>query len=80
MTQITHSRTKPQQFTISEGESDTLQRAVVARTKRYAFYWLLGEEPVLLQVRDYDGSDVTREVDPPDEMYEKLAQCDQSAG
>jgi hypothetical protein len=50
------------------------------RTKRYAFYWLLGEEPVLLQVKDYDGSDVTREVDPPAGMYDRLLQCDQSAG
>lgn len=80
MTQTTHPRRRPQQFTITERENDTLQRAVVARTKRYTFYWLLGEEPVLLLVRDYDGSDVTRTVDPPEEMCERLARCTQSAG
>ena len=78
---ITKSRSQhEQQFTVSECETDALGRAVIVRTKRYAFYWLLGEEPVLLQVKDYDGSDVTREVDPPAGMYDRLLQCDQSAG
>ena len=63
-----------QRFTIEQQETDIADRAVVARTKRYAFYWLLGEEPVLLGVRDYDGTDVTGQVDPPDGMFERLAQ------
>ncbi len=61
-------------FTITEAENDALpETAVVARTKRYAFYWLVGEEPILLTVKDYDGTTVTDEVEPPDSMVERLA-------
>lgn len=62
-------------FTISEADSDASpETAIVARTKRYAFYWLIGEEPILLTVKDYDGTNVTGEVDPPDRMIERIAQ------
>ena len=80
MSQTTQSQqTRSAQFTISEQETDSPSQAVIARTKRYAFYWLLGEEPILLLVRDYDGSDVTEKVTPPEEMYDRLAQSSQSA-
>ncbi|QSG15345.1 hypothetical protein [Halapricum desulfuricans] len=63
-------------FTISEADSDAFPgTAVVAKTKRYTFYWLAGEEPILLTVKDYDGTNVTGEVDPPDSMIERVAQA-----
>lgn len=63
-------------FTISEADSDAFpETAVVAKTKRYAFYWLAGKEPILLTVKDYDGTNVTGEVDPPDSMIERVAQA-----
>jgi hypothetical protein len=61
-------------FTVAEQETDFSDDVVVVRTKRYAFYWLLSDTPVLLSVRDYDGTDVTGSVDPPDGMYERVAQ------
>ncbi|MUV89916.1 hypothetical protein GJ629_08425 [Halapricum sp. CBA1109] len=61
-------------FTVAEQETDFSDDVVVVRTKRYAFYWLLSDTPVLLSVRDYDGTDVTGTVDPPDGMYERVAQ------
>jgi len=62
-------------FTISETDSDELpETTLVARTKRYTFYWLVGEEPILLTVKDVDGTTVTGEVEPPDRMVEQLAQ------
>ncbi|MFW5950462.1 MAG: hypothetical protein ACOCR6_03920 [archaeon] len=45
------------------------------QTKRYTFYWQIGANgPVLLRVSDFDGVDVTDEIDPPDEMYERVRQ------
>ncbi|QSG09293.1 hypothetical protein [Halapricum desulfuricans] len=62
-------------FTISEADSDAApETGVVTQTKRYTFYWLVGEEPILLTVKDYDGTNVTGEVDPPDRMIERVAQ------
>lgn len=76
MSQAVHSHNgSAQRFTITEQETDFADSAVVVRTKRYAFYWLLSDTPVLLSVRDYDGTDVTGTVDPPDEMYERVAQA-----
>lgn len=66
------SRTQP--FTVSEQETDFADNAVVVRTKRYAFYWLVSDTPVLLSIRDYDGTDVTGSVDPPDGMRQRVAQ------
>jgi|AntRauTorcE11898_2_1112593.scaffolds.fasta_scaffold33447_1 hypothetical protein len=63
-------------YTISEASSDELpETTLVARTKRYTFYWLVGEEPILLTVKDIDGTNVTGEVEPPDRMAEQLAQA-----
>lgn len=64
-----------QRFTTTEQETDIADGAIVARTKRYTFYWLLCEEPLLVRVTDYDGTDVTDEVEPPDGMEELLAQA-----
>ena len=63
-------------YTISEADSDALpETTLVARTKRYTFYWLVGEEPILLAIKDIDGTTVTGEVEPPDGMVEQLAQA-----
>ena len=63
-------------FTVSETGSDAQpETTIIARTKRYTFYWLVGEEPILLLVKDYDGTTVTDEVDPPDRMVDWLAQA-----
>jgi len=74
MTQLQHTRTRNQPFTIRETDTEEFGMAVVARTKRYRFYWLLGEKPMLLRILDVDGTDVTGSVDPPDGMREYLAQ------
>jgi hypothetical protein len=75
MAVTTHSRNSAP-FTISEESSDELpETTLVARTKRYTFYWLVGEEPILLTVKDVDGTTVTGEIEPPDRMVEQLAQA-----
>ena len=54
---------------------ETADVAMKTQTKRYTFYWQIGADgPVLLRVSDFDGVDVTNEVDPPDEMYERVRQ------
>lgn len=69
----THDARTQQQFTIDDTGCDLGERVTVVKTKRYTFCWLLGEEPLLLAVRDYDGTDVTDRVEPPDGMAASLA-------
>ncbi|WP_136688041.1 hypothetical protein [Halorhabdus amylolytica] len=61
-------------FTTHEiSTEETPDKAVKTRTKRYTFYWQIGAGgPTLLRVSDFDGADVTEEVDPPDEMYDRV--------
>ena len=70
----TCSRSADTSFTTHEvSTEETPDQAVKTRTKRYTFYWQIGADgPVLLRVSDYDGTDVTTDVDPPDEMYERV--------
>lgn len=74
MPQLQHARSRTQRFTVDEAETEDPETLVLARTKRYTFYWLLGGEPILLRVVDVDGTDLTDEVDPPDGMVQRLAQ------
>ncbi|WEL17910.1 MULTISPECIES: hypothetical protein [unclassified Halorhabdus] len=66
-------------FTTTQLSTDeTAEDAVLTRTKRYTFYWQLGPNgPELLRVSDFDGTNVTASVDPPDDMYERLRQNSQ---
>ena len=73
MAHAVHSQRSTDRFTITETEADYAEQVVIARTKRYAFYWLLADRPVLLAVRDYDGTDVSGSVDPPDGMVQRVA-------
>ncbi|WP_135661850.1 hypothetical protein [Halorhabdus rudnickae] len=61
-------------FTTHEvSTEETPDGAVKTRTKRYTFYWQIGADgPALLRVSDFDGADVTKDVDPPDEMYDRV--------
>ncbi|QGN06715.1 hypothetical protein Hrd1104_05025 [Halorhabdus sp. CBA1104] len=63
-------------FTAHEVTTDqTADVAMKTQTKRYTFYWQIGANgPVLLRVSDYDGTDVTSDVDPPDDMYDRVRQ------
>ncbi|WP_181686228.1 hypothetical protein [Halorhabdus salina] len=54
---------------------ETADVAMKTQTKRYTFYWQIGADgPVLLRVSDFDGTDVTTDVDPPDDMYDRVRQ------
>ena len=68
------SRPSRTSFTTHEiSTEETPSGAVKTRTKRYTFYWQIGADgPVLLRVSDFDGADVTADVDPPDEMYDRV--------
>lgn len=63
-------------FTTTQLSTDeTAEDAMLTRTKRYTFYWQMGPDgPHLLRVSDFDGTDVTASVDPPQDMYERLRQ------
>jgi len=70
----TRSRPSSASFTTQEvSTEETPGAAVKTRTKRYTFYWQIGADgPVLLRVSDFDGADVTEDVDPPDDMYDRV--------
>lgn len=61
-------------FTAREvSTEETADIAMKTQTKRYTFYWQIGADgPVLLRVTDFDGTDVTTDVEPPAEMYERV--------
>lgn len=61
-------------FTAREvSTEETADIAMKTQTKRYTFYWQIGADgPVLLRVSDFDGADVTAEIEPPAEMYERV--------
>ncbi|ACV12992.1 hypothetical protein Huta_2831 [Halorhabdus utahensis DSM 12940] len=63
-------------FTTTQLSTDeTAEDALLTQTKRYTFYWQIGPNgPELLRVSDFDGTNVTASVDPPDDMYERLRQ------
>lgn len=63
-------------FTTREIVTDeSADAAMKTRTKRFTFYWQVGPDgPVLLRATDIDGTDVTDDVEPPPEMYERVRQ------
>lgn len=68
------SRPSRTSFTTQEvSTEETPGGAIKTRTKRYTFYWQIGADgPVLLRVSDFDGTDVTDDVDPPEGMYDRV--------
>ena len=70
------SRPSDAWFTTTQLSTDeTAEDALVTQTKRYTFYWQIAPSgPELLRVSDFDGTDVTASVDPPENMYERLRQ------
>jgi hypothetical protein len=70
MTPMLKSNTQTtQRFTLEQRSSAHLdERLLVGKTKRYTFYWVGEDDPVLVLVRDIDGTEVTEEIDPPDGM------------